>query len=224
MNINGTKQTYTIYSRPAAYCPFWCKEDTTFSEIFQRKYDNYPLFSIYRDENLPLAKDPVDYYGKDNYKWHPADFINNEVHVVISEFDKAKTYERVPFEEHEKRVKIIEKTGITYDQLAYGTELYLFYQAMTLKIYNNLRADKRILFCYITGSGLGIRFALYSKNRLTRENYNEFCKSWSEALQKQYDPENHLRTDPNGYSGDLTWWLPKYKQYIWVNQKCQTTS
>lgn len=193
-------------------------EDLTLGDFFRQ---DFTQLSSFKAKDLPLFafnKDPTRFVRKshDCYMFQPLDF-SRPVHVVVSELDRVKLPPSVPMSREEWE-EFTQRPLAEILRLIEGERFWErhFY---SLDILERMKADERVLFAYVSTSGVGVRFALYTDRPLSEGTYRSTCEHYTQLLWREYDREGLLQPDPSCYSGELYWFYPVWP-HVWVNERC----
>jgi len=184
-----------IYLTDLKQMPKWSKEETKLETVFHyevaRGYSDIHslrLFGLYKDESRDIRHNV----------YHPIDYVSHNVKIIIGEFDCIE--KNKPDNSHV--VKEIDRSGNTsilkvdfpilknrhkgYHQDEYVNE-----------VFEKLKKDERVLFCYVSPSGKGIRFGFKMNHRIHNDleyvsNYYFYGKEFL-----KYDTRGRLGLDFN---------------------------
>ena len=152
--------------------------------------------------------------------YHPIDYISHDVKIIVGEFDSIEHLEKCKPDNSEivkelnrdGNISIIKVKFPILQKKEYKQDEY------TNKLFNRLSNDDRILFCYISTSGKGIRFAFRLDEKVNNDmeyisNYYFYGKEFL-----KYDKENRFVIESNASNtgsfyelGNVTsvyWFLP----------------
>jgi len=205
-----------IYLTDLKHMPKWSKQETTLKKLFHEEAtkgysDIYSirLFGLYKDESRNIRHNI----------YHPIDYVNNNVTIVVGEFDCFK--ENRPNNTH--AVKEIDRDGdtsILKVKFPIMKNSYKPYRndEYTNEIFEKLKQDDRILFCYVTPSGKGLRFGFKVNTSIHNDleylsNYYFYGKEFL-----KYDKEDRFNIEYNasttgsfyelGNIASVYWFLP----------------
>ena len=146
-----------IYLTDIRQMPIWTKTDTTLEEIFvygsQQKYEdiqNLKLFGLHKDEKREIRHNV----------YHPIDYIFHDVKIILGEFDTVEHLHKYR-PDNSKVVRELDRTGdVSIMRVKFPIMKHKDFctDEYTYNLFKKLSEDDRILFCYITTSGKGIRF------------------------------------------------------------------
>jgi hypothetical protein len=184
-----------IYLTDLKQMPNWNKEETTLETIFHYEVakgysdiHSLRLFGLYKDESRDIRHNV----------YHPMDYVSHDVRIIVGEFDCLEKDK--PDNTHV--VKEIDRSGNTsilkvdfpilknrhkgHNQDEYVNE-----------VFEKLKKDERVLFCYVSPSGKGIRFGFKVNHRIHNDleyvsNYYFYGKEFL-----KYDTRGRLGLDFN---------------------------
>jgi hypothetical protein len=202
--------------------PKWTTCITDLGELLKKRdgsdIKRLPSFSFYRDESLSIQYNV----------YHPIDYIDHDVKIIVGEFDSNEHFEK------NKIVNSVSLRKIRGDGLF--STLKAFHPPLenkefvedkyTREFFELLSKDPRILFCYITTSGKGIRFAFKVDENINNDieyisNYYYYSKKFLEDdIENQFGLE--FVCDIKGSLYNLTniasvYWLLPISDYIYYN-------
>ena len=204
-----------VYLTDPTFTPNWIKSDTTLQEIFSKK-QGLSQFSLYRDETRNIRHDV----------YHPIDYISHDVKIIVGEFDSIEHLEKCKPDNSEivkelnrdGNISIIKVKFPILQKKEYKQDEY------TNKLFNRLSNDDRILFCYISTSGKGIRFAFRLDEKVNNDmeyisNYYFYGKEFL-----KHDDENRFGLEcTSGSTGSfyelcsvssVYWMLPTTNDWV----------
>ena len=149
-----------VYLTDPLLTPNWIKVDTTLEHVFGSK-EGPRQFSLYRDESRDIR------HGV----YHPIDYVSHDVRIIIGEFD-TKEHLKECRPDNSKVVKELDREGntsIMKVKFPIIQEKKFKCDEYTYELFENISKDERILFCYITTSGKGIRFAFKLDERVDND-------------------------------------------------------
>ncbi len=204
-----------IYLTDLKQMPNWSKEDTTLEKIFYYGVTGYGdihslrLFGLYKDESRDIRHNV----------YHPMDYVSHDVRIIVGEFDCLE--KNKPDNKHV--IKEIDRDGDTsvlkvkFPIIKNGHKGYRN-DEYTNEVFQKLKQDERILFCYVTPSGKGLRFGFKLDKRIYNDleyisNYYFYGKEFL-----KHDEENKFEIELNASNtgsfyelGNITsvyWFLP----------------
>ncbi len=207
-----------IYLTDLKQMPKWNKQETTLKKLFHEEatkgyadIHSIRLFGLYRDESRNIRHNV----------YHPIDYVYHNVVTVVGEFD-CLSKKTKPNNTH--AVKEIDRDGdtsILKVKFPIMKNTYKPYRndEYTNKLFHKLKQDDRILFCYVTPSGRGLRFAFKVNTRINNDleylsNYYFYAKKFL----KCYDEEGRFGIEYNdsvtgsfyelGNITSVYWFLP----------------
>tara|TARA_Y100000004_G_scaffold119655_1_gene134438 strand:+ start:3679 stop:4359 length:681 start_codon:yes stop_codon:yes gene_type:complete len=208
-----------IYLTDIKQMPRWDKIHGSLEDVFDygsrqeyKDIQDLKLFGLYKDEKRDVRHNVH----------HPIDYVSHDVRIVIGEFDSVehlKTFRpdnsRVAKElDRENNISLMKIKFPIMQQKhkSYCDDEY------TNRLFNKLSKDERILFCYVTTSGKGIRFGFELDERIDNDleyisNYYFYGKEFL-----KHDDKNRFGIEYNASStgsfyelGNITsvyWFLP----------------
>ena len=208
-----------VYLTNIKQMPNWSKEDITLEKLFDDESRNgysdihtLRLFGLYKDESRDVRHNV----------YHPIDYVSNDVRIIIGEFDSLETaFINKP--DNANIVKELDRDGnnsilrvkfpiVKNRHKSYHRDSYAH------QIFEKLAQDERVLFCYITPSGKGLRFGFKLDTRINNDleyisNYYFYAKKLL-----TYDKEDKLTIEYNasttgsfyelGNVASVYWFLP----------------
>lgn len=214
MVINGQNLQASFYVRRDAD-PGFQKIDTTLGAFFSADFSVHaaavklqiPQFAFYRDDNeTPTVHVPL---------CHGPDYAGHSVQIVVSELDSWAGYCE------EKAIKAKSRSYHIKDYLLdkLGGE-YTRRQAHALRVWQQLRQNPFILFAYLSPSGLGVRFAIYCRQRIVNtKEYRGYYIHYTRQLLQAYDPDGLMEIDLSLADHHCYWLFPTTNQ-VFVNPAC----
>ena len=197
-----------VYLTDPLLTPNWIKVDTTLEHVFGNK-EGPRQFSLYRDESRDIR------HGV----YHPIDYVSHDVRIIVGEFDSLRHLADMP--DNSEVVKELDTDGdtsiikVTFPTLDQKKDKYE-YDDYTKKVFDRLSNDDRILFCYITTSGKGIRFGFKLDARLNNDleyisNYYFYGKEFL-----KHDDENRFGIETNSSNTGTFYELCTISTLYWL--------
>jgi len=208
-----------IYLTNIGQMPRWTKIYGNLEGVFdygsKQEYNDIQdlkLFGLYKDEKRNVRHNV----------YHPIDYVSHDVRIVIGEFDSLEHLEKFK-PDNSKVVKELDReknTSILKVKFPIMQQKHKDHcdDAYTNKLFNKLSQDDRVLFCYVTTSGKGIRFGFELNERVNNDleyisNYYFYGKEFL-----KHDEENKFGIEYNssttgafyelGSISSVYWFLP----------------
>jgi hypothetical protein len=209
-----------VYLTDPKQTPSWSKENTTLEKIFHYGVTGYggirslKQFGLYKDESRDIRHDV----------YHPMDYVSHDVRIIVGEFDcleKNKPDNKHVIKEIDRHKDTsILKVKFPIIKNGYKTRRNDEY---TNGVFEKLKQDERILFCYVTPSGKGLRFGFKLDERINNDleyisNYyfyaKEFLKHDSEGV---FEIDSNSSVTGSFYElcnvASLYWFLPNTNKW-----------
>ena len=161
-----------VYLTDLQQTPNWSKEETTLEKIFHYGVMGYggirslKQFGLYKDESRDIRHNV----------YHPIDYVSHDVRIIVGEFDcleksKPDNSHVVKELDRDRDISILK---VSFPTIKDGDKEYRNNE-YTNKVFEKLKQDKRILFCYITPSGKGLRFGFKLDERVLQGAFTSFA-------------------------------------------------
>ena len=219
-----------IYLTDIKQMPKWEKIHASLEDVFNygskqesKDVQDLKLFGLYKDEKRDVRHNV----------YHPIDYVSHDVRIVIGEFDSLEHLKRFRPDNSRVAKELDREKNISLMKIKFPImqQKHKEYSddAYTNELFNKLSQDERILFCYITTSGKGIRFGFKLNERINNDleyvsNYYFYGKEFL-----KYDKENRFgleSTSSNTGSfyelcsvSSVYWLLPTSS--AWVVKDCE---
>ena len=196
-----------VYLTDPTLSPEWTKVYASLEEVFQ-KDGELRQFSLYRDEKRDVRHNV----------YHPIDYVSHDVRIIIGEFD-TKEHLKECSQNNSKVVKELDREGntsIMKVKFPIIQEKKFKCDEYTYELFENISKDERILFCYITTSGKGIRFAFKLDERV--DNDLEYISNYYFYGKKllKYDKENRFGLESTSSSTGSFYELCSVSSVYWL--------
>lgn len=184
--------------------------DTFFSEKFSKyKNENWrdiPLFSFYRDEEsrVDIVK-------------HSINYLEHDVNIIISELDCL---------EHLKNDCVLSPLEKKDPPPCTGKKF--IEDEYTIEVFKKLCENPYLLFCYISGSGKGIRIAFELDDSLRNDTeYIANSYYYTKNIFLEYDEQNKMGIDCVCDNRGSAWsmanmaniyWFVPVSEYVYYNK------
>ena len=131
------------------------------SSLFTGNIRERKSFALYRDESQEIRHNI----------YHPIDYVSHDVRIVIGEFDSKSHINKCKIDNKRVSREIevignISKMEVKFpliQEKKFKEDLY------TKHLFSKLSEDERILFCYVTTSGEGLRFGFKVDDRINND-------------------------------------------------------
>ena len=209
-----------VYLTDLQQTPNWSKEETTLEKIFHYGVMGYggirslKQFGLYKDESRDIRHNV----------YHPIDYVSHDVRIIVGEFDcleksKPDNSHVVKELDRDRDISILK---VSFSTIKDGDKEYRNNE-YTNKVFEKLKQDKRILFCYITPSGKGLRFGFKLDERVNNDleyisNYYFYAKEFlKHDTERRFEIENNSSVTGSFYElcniASLYWFLPNTNQW-----------
>ena len=209
-----------VYLTDPTLSPEWTKVYAGLEDVFS-KDGGLRQFSLYRDENKDVRYNVH----------HPIDYVSHDVRIIVGEFDTVEHLQKYS-PDNSRVIKELDRDGntsIMKVKFPIIKDKKFECDKYTYELFEKISCDDRILFCYITTSGKGIRFGFKLNERINNDleyvsNYYFYGKEFL-----KYDKENRFgleSTSSNTGSfyelcsvSSVYWLLPTSS--AWVVKDCE---
>ena len=196
-----------VYLTDPTLSPEWTKVYASLEEVFQ-KDGELRQFSLYRDEKRDVRHNV----------YHPIDYVSHDVRIIIGEFD-TKEHLKECRPDNSKVVKELDREGntsIMKVKFPIMQDKKFKCDEYTYELFENISNDDRILFCYITTSGKGIRFGFKLNERVNNDleyisNYYFYGKEFL-----KHDKENRFGLESTSSSTGSFYELCSVSSVYWL--------
>ena len=208
-----------IYLTDIKQMPRWEKIHGSLEDVFDygsrqeyKDIQDLKLFGLYKDEKRDVRHNV----------YHPIDYVSHDVRIVIGEFDSVEHLKTFRPDNSRVAKEIDRENNISLMKIKFPImqQKHKSYcdDEYTNILFNKLSKDERILFCYVTTSGKGIRFGFKLDERIHNDleyisNYYFYGKEFL-----KHDEKNRFGIEYNASStgsfyelGNITsvyWFLP----------------
>ena len=196
-----------VYLTDPTLSPEWTKVYAGLEDVFS-KDGGLRQFSLYRDENKDVRYNVH----------HPIDYVSHDVRIIVGEFDTVEHLQKYS-PDNSRVIKELDRDGntsimkvkfpIIKDEKFEGDKYdYEFFEKII--------CDDRILICYITTSGKGIRFGFKLNERINNDleyvsNYYFYGKQFL-----KYDKENRFGLESTSSSTGSFYELCSVSSVYWL--------
>tara|TARA_R110000824_G_C15158794_1_gene671684 strand:+ start:129 stop:803 length:675 start_codon:yes stop_codon:yes gene_type:complete len=203
-----------IYLTDIKQMPNWTKIHGTLENVFdygsKQEYKNIQdlkLFGLHKDEKRDIRHNV----------YHPIDYVSHDVRIIFGEFDTVEHLEKykpnnsriVKELDRSKNVSIMKVKFPIMKHKDFCNDEY------TNSLFKKLSEDERILFCYVTTSGKGIRFGFKVDKRVNNDleymsNYYFYGKEFL-----KYDEGNRFGIESTSSSTGSFYELASITSVYW---------
>ena len=203
-----------IYLTDIKQMPKWEKIYGSLEDVFDygskqeyKDIQDLKLFGLYKDEKRNVRHNV----------YHPIDYVSHDVRIVFGEFDTVEHLEKHR-PDNSKVVKELDRsdnTSIMKVKFPIMKHKDFCDDDYTNTLFNKLAQDERILFCYVTTSGKGIRFGFKVNKRINNDleyisNYYYYGKEFL-----KYDQGNRFGIESTSSSTGSFYELASITSVYW---------
>ena len=194
----------------------WTKVHATLEEVFDygskqdyKDIQDLKLFGLHKDEKRDVRHNI----------YHPIDYVSHDVRIVIGEFDSVEHLQKFRPDNSRVAKELDRENNISIMKIKFPImqQKHKDYcnDTYTNELFNKLSKDERILFCYVTTSGKGIRFGFKLDERVDNDleyisNYYFYGKEFL-----KHDKENRFGIEYNASSTGSFYELGSISSVYW---------